>query len=196
MLTLVVLIISYVSSFYPFVFSRCWYHSKCSYFHLWSTGLLSSSSFFVVWIFLKEVEYQYDAKFKFVKKVNHQFKFWLSWLLIWEYVVLFSTSYVLLISLLNYWLLFLSSISDEIVLNEVTVTYRVLGYLLLGVVRIYSKKVEYLFDDCKAVLVKINMYAKDKLHKEAMCAPYNSITLPDTFELDAFDLEIVEDVSR
>ncbi|OVA15402.1 Rad21/Rec8-like protein [Macleaya cordata] len=93
----------------------------------------------------------------------------------------------------------ISSSVDEIVLNEVTVTYRVLGYLLLGVVRIYSKKVEYLFDDCKDVLIKINTYAvtkKDKLPMEAMCAPYSSITLPDKFELDAFDLEIVEEVSR
>ncbi|MCL7034111.1 hypothetical protein MKW94_030194 [Papaver nudicaule] len=84
---------------------------------------------------------------------------------------------------------------DEIVLNEYTVTYRVLGYLLLGVVRIYSKKVEYLFDDCQDCLVRINMYKKDKLPKETMCAPHSTITLPETFALDAFDLEIVEDVT-
>ncbi|KAI3919553.1 hypothetical protein MKX01_018376 [Papaver californicum] len=89
----------------------------------------------------------------------------------------------------------ISSSVDEIVLNEYTVTYRVLGYLLLGVVRIFSKKVEYLFDDCQDCLVRINMYKKDKLPKEAMCAPYSAITLPDTFALDAFDLEIVEDVT-
>lgn len=86
-------------------------------------------------------------------------------------------------------------IADEIVLNEYTVTYRVLGYLLLGVVRIYSKKVEYLFDDCQDCLVRINMYKKEKLPKESMCAPHSAITLPDTFALDAFNLEIVEDVT-
>ncbi|XP_026407543.1 sister chromatid cohesion 1 protein 2-like [Papaver somniferum] len=89
----------------------------------------------------------------------------------------------------------ISSSVDEIVLNEYTVTYRVLGYLLLGVVRIYSKKVEYLFDDCQDCLVRINMYKKEKLPKESMCAPHSAITLPDTFALDAFDLEIVEDVT-
>lgn len=78
------------------------------------------------------------------------------------------------------------------------VTYRVLGYLLLGVVRIYSKKVEYLFDDCHKTLIGINDFVvrtKDNADTETLRTPYFSITLPDRFELDAFDLDILEDAS-
>eukprot|EP00258_Populus_trichocarpa_P029178 XP_024445197.1 sister chromatid cohesion 1 protein 2 isoform X3 [Populus trichocarpa] len=76
------------------------------------------------------------------------------------------------------------------------VTYRVLAYLLLGVVRIYSKKVEYLFDDCNKVLLNVKDFVlcnKDGILVETLQAPYFSITLPERFELDAFDLEIIED---
>ncbi|KAK4603355.1 hypothetical protein RGQ29_012054 [Quercus rubra] len=93
----------------------------------------------------------------------------------------------------------ISSSVDKILQDELdVVTYRVLAYLLLGVVRIYSKKVEYLFDDCHKVLIKINDFVvstKANEHVENFCAPYFSITLPERFELDAFDLEIIEDVS-
>lgn len=80
------------------------------------------------------------------------------------------------------------------------VAYRVLAYLLLGVVRIYSKKVEYLFNDCNEVLIKINKFVvstKKNADADKLRAPYYSVTLPDRFELDAFDLGIleVEDVS-
>ena len=89
--------------------------------------------------------------------------------------------------------------TDKILIDEVpVVSYRVLGYLLLGVVRIYSKKVEYLFHDCRQVLVKIKDFAggkKDNLNIEAICASYLSITRPERFELDAFDLQILEDGS-
>ncbi|KAJ4973944.1 hypothetical protein NE237_007118 [Protea cynaroides] len=88
---------------------------------------------------------------------------------------------------------------DEIMLHEVTITYRVLAYLLLGVVRIYSKKVEYLYHDCNEILVRMNKFLVTgiaKPQREAMCAQHASITLPDRFELDAFDLEVSEDVSR
>ncbi|CAL5349019.1 unnamed protein product [Camellia sinensis] len=37
------------------------------------------------------------------------------------------------------------------------------GHLLLGVVRIYSKKVEYLFHDCRKVLVKVNDFVGSKI---------------------------------
>ncbi|KAG6659686.1 sister chromatid cohesion 1 protein 2 isoform X1 [Carya illinoinensis] len=88
---------------------------------------------------------------------------------------------------------------DKILQDELdVVAYRVLAYLLLGVVRIYSKKVEYLFDDCHRVLIKINDFVlstKDRAHVETLSAPYSSITLPERFELDAFDLGILDDVS-
>ncbi|KAI3985678.1 hypothetical protein MKX01_033961 [Papaver californicum] len=78
----------------------------------------------------------------------------------------------------------ISSSVDEIVLNEYTVTYRVPGYLLLGVDRIYSKKVEYLFVDCQDCLVRINMYKKDKLPKQAMeKSTANEQTLEEAWEV-------------
>lgn len=79
------------------------------------------------------------------------------------------------------------------------VTYRVLAYLLLGLVRIYSKKVEFLFDECNDVLIKINDFLvgeKGKSWKGNSRLPLYAITVPDRFELDAFDLEIIEDVGR
>nr|XP_011467709.1 PREDICTED: sister chromatid cohesion 1 protein 2-like isoform X2 [Fragaria vesca subsp. vesca] len=75
------------------------------------------------------------------------------------------------------------------------VAYRVLAYLLLGVVRIYSRKVECLFDDCNKVLIDIKKFVvstNDNAPTEVVCA---SVTIPDTFELDAFDMGSLEDVS-
>ncbi|KAB1211778.1 Sister chromatid cohesion 1 protein 2 [Morella rubra] len=93
----------------------------------------------------------------------------------------------------------ISASVDKILQDEVNVVaYRVLAYLLLGVVRIYSKKVEYLFDDCHEALIKINDFVvstKERTHTRTLSVPYFSITLPEKFELDAFDLEILDDVS-
>ncbi|KAM5581947.1 sister chromatid cohesion 1 protein 2 [Rosa sericea] len=78
------------------------------------------------------------------------------------------------------------------------VAYRVLAYLLLGVVRIYSRKVEYLFDDCNEVLLDIKKFVfstKDNAPAEMLCAAYHSVIIPDRFELDAFDMGSLEDVS-
>ncbi|KAM6573224.1 hypothetical protein CsatA_017304 [Cannabis sativa] len=79
------------------------------------------------------------------------------------------------------------------------VTYRVLGYLLLGVVRIYSKKVEYLFDDCQEVLIRINDFVvctKTRMPENVQeRTPCFSITLPESFALDAFDIEILDDTT-
>ena len=87
--------------------------------------------------------------------------------------------------------------ADKILQDELqVVTYRVLGYLLLGIVRIYSKKVEYLLDDCHEVLLGINnfvVHAREDLPAETLQAPYFSITLPECFELDSFDLEVLDE---
>ncbi|KAE9466407.1 hypothetical protein C3L33_01688, partial [Rhododendron williamsianum] len=89
--------------------------------------------------------------------------------------------------------------TEKILADEVpVVSYRVLGYLLLGVVRIYSMKVKYLFHDCRHVLIKIKDFAgkkKANIHIEAICAPSLSITRPERLELDTFDLQILEDGS-
>ncbi|XVE60887.1 hypothetical protein DITRI_Ditri05aG0163200 [Diplodiscus trichospermus] len=93
----------------------------------------------------------------------------------------------------------ISSSVDSILRDQLEIlAYRVLAYLLLGVVRIYSKKVEFLFDDCQEVLVKINDFVvreKNRAKKEALRATCYSITRPVSFDLDAFDLEILEDTS-
>ncbi|XP_071728046.1 sister chromatid cohesion 1 protein 2-like [Rutidosis leptorrhynchoides] len=124
---------------------------------------------------------------------------------------------------------------DKILLDQIPyVTYRILGFLLLGVARIHSKKYEYLLVDSiksqneiklcfegrrkvdinvagmclpessnhrtksNAIDVpvsesstRINRYS----FVEAMSAQFSSISLPQNFELDAFDLEIVENDS-
>ncbi|CAA3026502.1 sister chromatid cohesion 1 2 isoform X1 [Olea europaea subsp. europaea] len=86
---------------------------------------------------------------------------------------------------------------DKILLDEVPmVTYRILAYLLLGVVRIYSKKVEYLFHDCHGVVAKLSNFKVGERKGASiggMHAPHYSITFPKRFELDAFDLEVMED---
>ncbi|KAG7033364.1 Sister chromatid cohesion 1 protein 2 [Cucurbita argyrosperma subsp. argyrosperma] len=87
---------------------------------------------------------------------------------------------------------------DKILQDEPNaVTYRVMAYLLLGIARIYSKKVEYLYVDCNKVLTEINEFVvstKNSARKEKQ-TPYYAITLPKRFELDAFDLGILEDLT-
>ncbi|CAN1725355.1 Sister chromatid cohesion 1 protein 2 [Linum perenne] len=91
------------------------------------------------------------------------------------------------------------SFSVEKVLQDEfdAVGYRVLAYLLLGIVRIYSKKVDYLFNDCNKVLVKVKDFVVDTSDSSLVpfTAPCFTITLPESFELDAFDLGILEDTS-
>ncbi|XP_050381159.1 sister chromatid cohesion 1 protein 2-like [Argentina anserina] len=78
------------------------------------------------------------------------------------------------------------------------ITYRVLAYLLLGVVRIYSRKVEYLSDDCNKMLIEIKKFVvntNENAPTELLCGSYHSVTIPDRFELDAFDMGSLEDVT-
>ncbi|XAR65931.1 hypothetical protein NMG60_11011947 [Bertholletia excelsa] len=90
---------------------------------------------------------------------------------------------------------------DKILEEKVpVVAYRILAFLLLGVVRIYSKKIEYLFHDCQHALVEMNYFVRSKSKKtnkrfEAMRAPSPSISRPKRLELDAFDVEMLEDRS-
>ena len=61
---------------------------------------------------------------------------------------------------------------------------------MLGVVRVYSRKVNYLFQDCSEALVKIKQaFTRDKdvdLAEGASTAPLNTITLPENYD----DLEL------
>ena len=46
-------------------------------------------------------------------------------------------------------------ITDSIINPEAPLALRLSGQLLLGVVRIYSRKITYLYSDCNDALVKI-----------------------------------------
>ncbi|KFK33057.1 hypothetical protein AALP_AA6G324500 [Arabis alpina] len=91
---------------------------------------------------------------------------------------------------------------DQILQKELdALTYRVLAYLLLGVVRIYSKKVDFLFDDCNKVLIGVKEFVATEKNREktTVSLPAStstecfSIALPERFELDAFDLGVLDD---
>ncbi|XP_052194996.1 sister chromatid cohesion 1 protein 2-like isoform X2 [Diospyros lotus] len=86
---------------------------------------------------------------------------------------------------------------DKILLDEVFVlTYRVLGYLLLGIVRMYAENIDSLLRDCERLMAKINNFVggeKVNVHVEPIQVPLFSVTRPERFELDAFDLQITED---
>ena len=49
----------------------------------------------------------------------------------------------------------LCGITDSIINPEAPLALRLSGQLLLGVVRIYSRKINYLYSDCNEALVKI-----------------------------------------
>ncbi|KAK4346266.1 hypothetical protein RND71_032605 [Anisodus tanguticus] len=72
----------------------------------------------------------------------------------------------------------------------VPLALRQYGTLLLGVVRIRSKQVEYFFQDCRNLetgIRKAFLFTNVNLPEDATHAPYYSITLPETFELIDFD---------
>ncbi|XP_011009423.1 PREDICTED: sister chromatid cohesion 1 protein 4 [Populus euphratica] len=80
---------------------------------------------------------------------------------------------------------------DSILFPDVPIALRLSSHLLLGVVRIYSRKVSYLFDDCSEALLKVKQAFRSTavdLPPEESTAPYHSITLPETFDLDDFEL--------
>ncbi|XP_059431521.1 sister chromatid cohesion 1 protein 3 isoform X2 [Corylus avellana] len=86
----------------------------------------------------------------------------------------------------------ISSTVDRIMFPEVPIALRMSGHLLLGIVRIYSKKVEYLFQDCNVVLNGLRKaFASIDLNlpEDARQAPVQSITLPDKFDLDSLELD-------
>ncbi|KAL0431855.1 UNVERIFIED_CONTAM: Sister chromatid cohesion 1 protein 3 [Sesamum radiatum] len=75
---------------------------------------------------------------------------------------------------------------------EVPIALRMSGHLLLGVVRIYSKQVDYLYEDCNGVRNTINRVFTSvnvNLPDDATHAPFHAITLPEKFELDSLELD-------
>ncbi|CDP07718.1 unnamed protein product [Coffea canephora] len=90
---------------------------------------------------------------------------------------------------------------DLILVPQVPIALRMSGHLLLGVVRIYSKQVDYFYQDCNVALVEIlkafsSVNTNINLPEGATQAPYHSITLPETLALDKIDLEGYSDLER
>ncbi|XP_026474531.1 double-strand-break repair protein rad21 homolog isoform X2 [Ctenocephalides felis] len=89
---------------------------------------------------------------------------------------------------------------DGILQPKVKMALRTTGHLLLGVVRIYSRKAKYLLADCNEAFVKIKMAFRPgmvDLPEEHREAAMNAITLPEVFhdfntamtDLNDIDLE-------
>uniref|UniRef100_J3MRP9 Rad21/Rec8-like protein N-terminal domain-containing protein n=1 Tax=Oryza brachyantha TaxID=4533 RepID=J3MRP9_ORYBR len=82
--------------------------------------------------------------------------------------------------------------AECIMFPEVPIALRLSGHLLLGLVRIYSWKVNYLFHDCNRMLSTIRTAfasVQVALPLDADRAAFDSITLPDTFNLDDLNLD-------
>ncbi|CAA7035216.1 unnamed protein product [Microthlaspi erraticum] len=80
----------------------------------------------------------------------------------------------------------------HIMFPEVPMALRISSYLLLGVVRIYSKKVDYILHDYnlkRTWLAKALVSSEVDLQEDARQAPVESVTLPQALNLEDFDLE-------
>lgn len=75
---------------------------------------------------------------------------------------------------------------DTIINNETPLALRLSGQLLLGVVRVYSRKVGYLFQDCTDALGKLKQVFRApgilESNKNASTAPLDTITLPEVYD--------------
>ncbi|EOA23162.1 hypothetical protein CARUB_v10016763mg [Capsella rubella] len=81
---------------------------------------------------------------------------------------------------------------DSIMFPEIPLALRTSSHLLIGVVRIYSKKVDYLYHDWNVLntwVAKAFVSAQVDLPEDARHAPPESVTLPQALNLDDFDLE-------
>lgn len=89
----------------------------------------------------------------------------------------------------------LQSSVESIIAPKVKIALRTSGHLLLGVVRIYSRKAKYLLADCTEALIKIKMAFRPglvDLPEESREAQMAAITLPEIQEWDA----IVNDLNN
>jgi len=87
-----------------------------------------------------------------------------------------------------------SAFAESIMFPEVPIALRLSGHLLLGLVHIYSWKVNYLFLDCNRMVTTIRTTfgaVEIDLPVEVEPAPFDSITLPPTFNLDDLNLDDV-----
>lgn len=63
---------------------------------------------------------------------------------------------------------------DKILSPTDPLALRVSGHLMLGIVRIYSRKVKYLMTDCTEAMWKIKMVRVFALYQAAMSSMYHS----------------------
>lgn len=80
--------------------------------------------------------------------------------------------------------------AECIMFPEVPMSLRMSGHLLLGLVRIYSRKVNYVYQDCNRMQTDARMAVAStqvNFPADADHAPFDSVTLPETFELDKLD---------
>ena len=61
------------------------------------------------------------------------------------------------------------NVEDIIDPNQAPMALRLSGHLLLGVVRIYSRKARYLLDDCNEALIKIKMVRAASRQRRVPC---------------------------
>ncbi|CAH8390257.1 unnamed protein product [Eruca vesicaria subsp. sativa] len=80
---------------------------------------------------------------------------------------------------------------DLIMFPEAPLALRLSGHLLLGVVRIYSKQVDYVFRECALVTTWLKSFVSTQvdLPEDARQAPVESVTLPQALNLDDFQLD-------
>ncbi|EPS68424.1 hypothetical protein M569_06341 [Genlisea aurea] len=81
---------------------------------------------------------------------------------------------------------------ERIMYPEVPIALRMSGHLLLGVVRVYSKQVEYFYEDCNAMQHAINRDLRSitvNLPEASTKAPVDSVTLPGNFQLDSLEID-------
>ncbi|KAL6560448.1 hypothetical protein OROGR_004007 [Orobanche gracilis] len=84
------------------------------------------------------------------------------------------------------------STAERIMFPQVPIALRMSAHLLLGVVRIYSKQVDYLHEDCNEIRITINRVfttVSVNLPHDATHAPSHSVTLPEKLNLDTLDLD-------
>eukprot|EP00249_Psilotum_nudum_P015061 c25146_g1_i1 orf=384-2912(+) len=93
----------------------------------------------------------------------------------------------------------ISASVDSIMFPEVPIALRLSGHLLLGLVRIYSRKVNYLFHDCSEALNNIKLAfhrSAVDLPPEAATAAFHSVTLPETFDFYDSDRQLSGTTAR
>ncbi|CAI0428306.1 unnamed protein product [Linum tenue] len=85
------------------------------------------------------------------------------------------------------------AVVERIMYPEVPIALRMSGHLLLGVARIYSKKVDYLFQDCNLMKVSLRnaftITVDINLPENAKTAKPDSVTLTRTFDLDSLKMD-------